>query len=193
MAQRNSEYERIVNDKYCTPAWVTRVLLPHIPIGITSVWEPAAGDCHIADVLRTGMRRVFTSDIEAGTDFLRTTKAPDTCKAIITNPPFKIARAFIDHALSLMEPREGFVAMLLPIDFDSAKTRQDLFGRPSLFSRKIVLIDRIVFFDRPGAAPSTNHAWFIWSHLHNRHEAPKIFYGGKNESNVGSYMESSFI
>ena len=57
------------------------------------------------------------------------------------------------------------VAMLLPIDFDSAKTRVHLFGNCSAFAAKFVLLSRIRWF--PGASsPSVNHAWFLWSRAH---------------------------
>jgi hypothetical protein len=109
---------------------------------------------------------VIGTDITRGVDFLETTSTPGACDAIITNPEFKIARQVIEHALELMRPCRGFVAMLLPTGYGHAKTRQHLFGNCTQFSKKIELTKRIIFFDRPGAAPSEWHAWFLWSWWH---------------------------
>lgn len=43
------------------------------------------------------------------------------------------------------------------------------------FAKKLVLTKRIVWFDAPGAAPSFNHAWYIWDHRHTG--APTLAYG----------------
>jgi len=152
VSQRNSGYARQERDLYETPVWVTRALLPHIPARVQSVWEPAAGGGKMAQVLVWHWHTSAT-DITSDPpfDFL-------TCggflrvDAIITNP-------------QLQEPT-GFVAMLLPIDFDSAKTRRHLFADCPAWSKKIVLPKRIVWFERKGAAPSQNHAWYIWDWQH---------------------------
>jgi hypothetical protein len=109
---------------------------------------------------------VIGTDIADGHDFLKYDSAPDRCDAIITNPEFRLAAPIIEHAIELMRRRDGMVAMLLRTDFGHAKTRQHLFGACPQFSKKIELTKRIVFFDRPGAAPSFSHAWFVWDWEH---------------------------
>jgi hypothetical protein len=56
--------------------------------------------------------------------------------------------------------------MLLRADFDSAKSRRHLFADCAAFARKIALTKRIVWFDGPKAAPSFNHAWYLWDWQH---------------------------
>jgi hypothetical protein len=74
-----------------------------------------------------------------------------------------MACRFIAHALELVP----VVAMLLRIDFDSGKTRAGLFRDCAAFAQKIVLLDRIVWFEREGApGPSENHCWMIWNRRH---------------------------
>jgi len=54
---------------------------------------------------------------------------------------------------------------LLPCDFDSAKTRVRYFGDCPEFVGKIVLRERIVWFQRSDGvreAPKENSAWFLW-------------------------------
>lgn len=161
MSQRNSEYERIPLDLYETPEWVTEALLPLIPPHIKTVWEPACGSGKMATVLANHRFAVLATDISKGRDFIAEPRS--LTDAIITNPPFKLAREFIEKTLTLNPP---FAAFLLRTDYDHAKTRQHLFGNCPRFAGKLVLTKRIVWFDRPGAAPSYNHAWFMWNRDH---------------------------
>ena len=57
-----------------------------------------------------------------------------------------LATEFIERALSLI-PTDGFVAMLLRCDFDSAKTRGHLFARCPEFAKKLTLVERIRWFE----------------------------------------------
>jgi hypothetical protein len=167
MSQRPSGYQRKEFDRYQTPALVTNVLVPHISnIAWRHIWEPAAGEGQMVRELAKHCPNVHSSDIETGIDFLRQGNALAT-DAIITNPPYALARQFIEHALALTKPTTGIVAMLLRTDYDHAATRQHLFSGCYAFARKIVLTKRIVWFDGPGAAPSFNHAWYLWDWLHD--------------------------
>ena len=65
----------------------------------------------------------------------------------------------------------------LKIDFDSGKTRVDLFRDNVRFSGKLVLIDRIEWFPSPSGS-SVNHAWFVWDREHRG--APRIAYADKS-------------
>ncbi len=180
MSQRDSGYVRKERDLYETPEWVTEVISSHAgATGDGPIWEPACGSGKMARVLRRYFD-VFESDIESGTDFLQTRTAPHTgMKRIITNPPYELATEFCEHALRLMEPSNGRVAMLLRTDFDHAKSRSHLFGNCPAFYKKVVLTNRIVWFEpEPGSkrkSPSFNHAWFIWDWTHEG--APTLAYG----------------
>lgn len=181
MVQRISDYERQPRDLYETPEWVTRALLRSrlVPFYKLQWWEPACASGKIAKEVNA----VFASDLVtsygATMDFLSSTEKniPYVVNAIITNPPFnKMAEKFIRHGLRFMEHgRIVFMAMLLPIDFDSGKTRRDMFGNCVYFAGKGVLTSRIVFIDKPGASPTTNHAWYTWS-LDKEFEYPIIQY-----------------
>lgn len=183
MSQRESGYERKERDLYETPTWPTEALLPHLP-DAEAILEPAAASGQMVRVLRRHAR-VIASDIEPFEgldgigDFLERTDAQG-CTGIVTNPPFGLAPQFIEHALRLMEPVDGFVAMLLRTNFDHAKSRTHLFRDCPAFSKKIVFLKRIVWFveddGRPKASPSMDHCWMIWNW---RHDGPAtIAYGG---------------
>jgi len=156
MSQRDSGYARIAFDQYETPEWATRALLPHILGGLV-IWEPACGSGKMSRILNAHL----ATDIQAGRDFLQE-RRPEGINAVITNPPYSTATEFIDHALELMEPVGGAVAMLLRTDFDHAKSRRRLFAEHPAFAKKLVLTKRIQWFEDSKSSPSFNHAWFIW-------------------------------
>lgn len=185
MSQRDSGYARQERDLYETPEWVTEALLPHLPRRLGDVWEPAAGRLKMVNVLARHMR-VYPSDICCsdgsfdGVDFLaQQTDRSGNADAIITNPPYELATEFCNHALRLMEPAAGMVAMLLRTDFDHAKSRSHLFRDCPAFTKKIVLMKRICWFvednGKPKASPSFNHAWYVWDWRHQG--PPSIAYG----------------
>jgi hypothetical protein len=176
MSQRNSEYRRRDDDDYATPVWVGRAIARYLRrANVTDIWEPAAGAGSLASTLTgEGFSVIATTD-----DFLKRTRPPrEDIDAIVTNPPYgpegrrDLACEFIRHALALPV---RLVAMLLRVDFDSGKTRVDLFRDNPRFAGKITLLDRIVWFERKGAAPSDNHAWFVWDAAGR----PLIRYAGK--------------
>jgi hypothetical protein len=175
LSQRNSEYSRIAAEKYYTPPWVVDALAPYLPQRIKSVWEPACGDGRMAKALRKLGLEVKATDLDRGKDFLI---GNDATECVITNPPFNQERQFIEHALKVTKPHRGFVAMLARINFDAGKTRAHLFGDCPQYAKKLVLTRRIVWFDRPGAAPSENHCWLMWDWLHNGPPEIAYYYEG---------------
>ncbi len=162
MSQRNSGYERQKDDAYYTPEWVTKALIPHIPSWVKYIWEPACGSGKMMNALFSGTKAsVIGTDIQGqdSHDFLKENST--MFDAIITNPPFKLSRKFIEHALELTKEKRGFV----PSDYDHAKTRQHLFKNCPQFSKRLVLTRRIVWFERDDGTdnPSGNHSWWIWN------------------------------
>ena len=90
------------------------------------VWEPACGPGAIVRVLRAHGHHVVATDLvdydladqeESGWDFLLERQLPIGVEAIVTNPPFKLADAFVAHALDLC-PK---VIMLLRFAFLEGK------------------------------------------------------------------------
>jgi hypothetical protein len=165
-----SNYARKENDLYQTEPWATEALLRHFPVAALTVWEPAAGNHLMADVLReSGARRVHTSDIatydrphDAIFDFLSAPYDGPVFNAIISNPPYgKGNRDAVRFAERALERCYGWVALLLTAKFDFGKTRRHLFQDNPRFAAKIALLDRIQWF--PGESSGTeDHAWYVW-------------------------------
>lgn len=183
-----SNFTRRVNDLYETEEWATEALLKFLPLSrVSTVWEPAAGNHKIADVLRRNGLDVITSDVavydrehDFAFDFLDE-RAPSAavCDAIVTNPPYgpgnRLAAKFARLAL---ERCDGWVALLLTAKFDFAKTRMDLFRDNPRFGGKVQLVDRIQWFE--GECTGTeDHSWYIWAPTGKAIFPPSISYAGR--------------
>lgn len=167
-----SRYARKENDLYQTEPWATEALLRRFSFQGLKVWEPAAGNHLIADVLREHGADVVTSDIKVydrphdGTlDFLAERFAYKNPRhdAIITNPPYgRGNRDAVRFAELSLARCSGYVALLLTAKFDFGKTRVHLFRDNPRFASKIALLDRIQWF--PGDHGGTeDHAWYVWA------------------------------
>lgn len=186
-----SNYARRENDLYQTEPWATAALLRNIPIGPGYVvWEPAAGNHLIADVLRERGIKVRTSDIvtydrphDAIFNFLidRPHNEPSV-NAIVTNPPYgKGNRDAVQFARLALDRCAGWVALLLTAKFDFGKTRAFLFRDNPRFHAKIALVDRIQWF--PGESSGTeDHAWYIWHPTVSIHPSgnARLLYEGRD-------------
>jgi hypothetical protein len=107
-------------------------------------------------------------------DFLHHAPPQTGISAIITNPPYALAREFIERALRFDGVR--VVAMLLRTDFDHAATRAHLFAGCPMFAKKVVLTKRIRWFEDSTGSPSFNHCWMIWDRQHRG--PPTLAYAG---------------
>src|SRR5262245_41824577 len=93
------------SDLYETPPQAVHALLKVESLP-AKVWEPAAGPGSIVTLLRDLGHSVVATDLHpwgcpnslAGADFLQQTSAPAGVEAIITNPPYSIAGAFVRQA-----------------------------------------------------------------------------------------------
>jgi hypothetical protein len=199
MGKHGTEYARVERDLYPTrSSWVVPALAEHVELAGVRAWEPACGDGHMAEGLRlAGCARVYSSDIvdysngqDETLDFLSTQEPVMEWppELICTNPPYgqggKLATAFTEAGLARIRRHGGMLALLLPADFDSAKTRARYFGDCPEFVGKIVLRRRIVWFERDDGkrgAPKENHAWFLWQRsLLAVRQAPAILYAPAN-------------
>lgn len=134
-ASNHTEEERQEDDYYATEPKATEELLK-VEEFSKYVWEPAVGGGHIAKVLEEHGHYVFASDIidrgYTGTvvgDFFddSTHKIPNSTD-IITNPPYKFAKEFVEHALEISA--EGTkIAMFLKLTFLEGKARKKLFEK----------------------------------------------------------------
>jgi hypothetical protein len=151
MGKHEIGYPRVAHDLYPTrEPWVTQVLLQHFRIRGLNTWEPATGEGHMAEILKAAdPASVYCSDvIERGypldkiVDFTSAILLDLPLDGVITNPPFgsrgQLAERFIATGIEHIR-FNGFLALLLPSDFDCAARRRQYFAQCPLFAAKIVL------------------------------------------------------
>ena len=186
MTIRASSYARQENDCYQTEPWATEALLKFFPVQGCRVWEAAAGNHLMADVLREHGAEVFTSDIKTYSrdhdrifDFLQEKDVAVNLDidALITNPPYgKYNYDAMRFANLALKRCRGMVALLLPVKFDSGSKRLNLFRDNPRFRAKIVLVDRIRWFPGTTTAGTEDHAWFVWCEEGRVPVPPRLLY-----------------
>jgi hypothetical protein len=185
MGKHGSQYARVERDLYPTPDWVVGALVEHVDLCGLRIWESACGDGRMAEALKTHGASTYATDIAGdyaeelfdfcSPGFPKGLGVPD---GIVTNPPFSRANSFVDMGLTRIASG-GFLALLLPTDFDSAVGRRRFFHDCPFFCARIVLTKRIVWFARSDgerAQPKENHAWFIWQRPVMRGRLPIVRY-----------------
>jgi hypothetical protein len=159
-------------DLYETPPVAVDALLA-VEMLPYRIWEPAAGRGAIVKVLRDAGHVVICSDmihrdfpLDFERDFLKETKAPPRTELILTNPPYRLATEFVEHALTLC-PR---VVMLCRLGFLESKCRSGILDSGTLAAVH-VFIERLPMMHRDGwarprASSAIPFAWFIWDRNH---------------------------
>lgn len=127
---RSKTEVREQDDFYATPPEVTQLFLNNFKEvhRINNIWEPACGNGDMSKVLEDNLFSVRSSDlIDRGygdiVDFLKES-APFN-GSIMTNPPYKLGKEFLQKALDLI-PNDQYVIFLLRIQFLESKTRRKL-------------------------------------------------------------------
>lgn len=135
-ASNHSKKERENNDYYATDPKALEIFLNKIKKdGIVlhnNIWECACGQGHLSKVLKDKNYIVTSSDLidrgygTYGVDFLNMSNKWDG--DILTNPPYKYAKEFVEKAMELVT--EGkYVIYFLKIQFLESKTRKELFQK----------------------------------------------------------------
>jgi hypothetical protein len=171
MARRREPPDAL--DFFPTPPWATRALFRHVlpAIGadtIETVWEPACGEGHMADVVAEFARgQVIASDIfdyrygQAPIDFLHDEPLVRP-EWIITNPPFSSACEFTLRALELAT--KG-VAMLVRTQWIESIGRYEKLFRdrpPAIYAPFVERVPMVKGRWDPDASTATSYAWFVW-------------------------------
>lgn len=171
-ASNHSETEREVNDFYATDPNTLEIFLKALERDgfklHNHIWEPACGMGHLSKVLESKSYEVFSTDLinrgygQYNQDFLqlRTTGEQD----ILTNPPYKYAKEFVEHSLEIL--KDGYYCiMLLKIQFLEGKDRRKLFDK---FPPKYIYINssrQLCYLNGDMSnkiSSATCYCWFIW-------------------------------
>jgi hypothetical protein len=175
-ASNHTDKERETNDYYATEPKALELLL-ELENFSPYVWECACGEGHLSKVLKSHGYDVKSSDIvnrgyiETETlDFLQVKKEDikqEISRDIITNPPYKYAKEFVEHALDISMDSTK-IAMFLKVQFLEGKARRDLFKKyppkKIYVSSSRLLCAKNGDFQkmRDGGGSAVAYAWFIW-------------------------------
>lgn len=166
-ASNHVEEERQEDDFYATDPKAARLLL-----GLEdfdhNIWECACGEGHLAEAFKERGHNVFATDLidrgygMGGFDFLKCNVHWDG--DIITNPPYKYAQEFVEHAMELV-PDGAKVAMFLKLQFLEGKARKELFRK---YPPKTVYVSssRLICakngdFDKVTSS-AVAYCWYVW-------------------------------
>ena len=163
--------ERVENDYYATPPESTIALLEREKFSGDTL-EPCCGQGHISEVLKDYGYEVISNDLvdrgygEHNEDFLNSKSL--TANNVITNPPFKYAKEFIEKSL---EVTNGKVAMFCKVQLLEGVSRREMFENTPLktvyvFTKRQNPLRNGSPVDENGKkwASTMCFAWFVWEH-----------------------------
>ena len=169
-ASNHTDKEREIDDYYATDPKAIDLLLSVEDFN-ENIWEPACGEGHLSKRLeRFGFNVKSTDLIErgygiSGIDFLECNEHFNG--DIITNPPYKFAKEFIEKSLDLI-PEGNKVAMFLKIQFLEGKARRKLFDinppKVVYVSSSRILCAKNGEFEKmkAGGGSAVAYAWYVW-------------------------------
>lgn len=171
-ASSHSNHDREVNDYYATDPnslvlFLNKIKKDNLVLN-KNIWECACGEGHLSNVLKKEGFDVLSTDlIDRGygdgiVDFLKYDSNYDG--DILTNPPYKYAKEFVEKAISLI-PIGNYVVMFLKIQFLESKNRYELFKK---YPPKYVYVhsDRQTCYINGDMSEKKSSAscycWFVW-------------------------------
>jgi predicted RNA methylase len=165
--------DRAEDDFYATQSKTTKALLNVLKLN-GSILEPACGDGHISEVLKEYYpnQEIVSTDLvyrnygKGNVDFI-THDYGRKFDNIITNPPFSLAKEFVEKGLEISNDK---VIMLLKIQFlESSKRKEFLMNSPLKYiyvfsERQSTLKDGLELNPLNNKPWSTTLllAWFVW-------------------------------
>jgi hypothetical protein len=168
--RRSHIFDRDDHDYYVEPPWCSERLFAVEPFA-GLIWDPAAGSGTIPRAARAADLSTFASDVAdhgcgPRQDFL-TAPAPAVAFSIVTNPPFKLARAFVERALTLGAAK---VAIIFP----TARLNAARWLEPLPLTRVWLLTPRpsmppgevITRGEKPGGG-KTDFCWLVFDRAHS--------------------------
>ena len=135
-ASNHTDKERELDDFYATDPKALEIFLQALERDNlklhSNIWECACGQGHLSKVLEDKGYNVWSTDLidrgygKSGIDFLTYSPNEKWNGDILTNPPYKYAKEFVEKGLELVNIG-NYVVMLLKIQFLEGQARLKLF------------------------------------------------------------------
>lgn len=132
-ASNHSNTDRQTDDYYATDPIAVDALIRDGGVTFTNkIWECACGEGHLSNKLKEYGCEVYSTDLinrgygDGIIDFLNFSDRVDM--DIVTNPPYKFAKEFIEHAMDITSEGNR-VFMFLKVQFLEGKSRKELFKK----------------------------------------------------------------
>ena len=167
MSATNRGAKRDPKDRYNTPEYAVKLICGEIDwSNVMTFYEPCRGKDHIWNVvkIRRGYSlKMFWSEIDRGRDYLKGKKWQ--VDLTLTNPPFSLAREFIDQARS----HSSVTVMLLRLNYLGSQKRREwwqnqepdyifaLSERPCFEKKKSKRTGKLLI-----STDATEYGWFVW-------------------------------
>lgn len=170
-ASNHTDKERQSEDYYATTPKAAELLL-ELETFSKNIWECACGEGHLSKVFQKAGHSVMSTDLvdrgfgESGINFLEIDNYVWDGD-IITNPPYKYGREFVEKSLQLI-PKGNKVAMFLKLQFMEGKARKKLFleNPPKTIyvsSSRLMCAKNGQFDDMiAGGGSAVAYAWYVW-------------------------------
>ena len=166
-ASNHALEDRQEEDYYATDPKAAELLMEVEP-ELRNIWECACGEGHLAKVFDKYNKLAKATDLidrgygDPPLDFLKTYIFYHG--DIVTNPPYKFAKEFIEQALCMVEDGRK-VCMFLKVTFLEGKARKEFFKKypPKTIyvcSGRIPCAKNGDFEKYPSSAIA--YAWFVW-------------------------------
>ena len=186
LAGGNPKDKRVDNDFYATDPKAVEMLIEKYSFNNGVFLEPCVGNGNISKVIEL---KYPNSNIE-GIDIVDrgypntvisnflTYKTDKKYDNIITNPPYSLAKEFVEKGMEMLNSN-GKMAMFLKIQFLESEKRIDMFKKHPpkyiyVFSKRMATWNNGEPTDKNGKRWATTmcHAWFVWEK--NNKEEPKV-------------------
>ena len=163
-AHNETKEAREEHDYYATQPIAAKLLIECEELN-HNIWECACGEGHLSKVFIANGFNVKSTDLidrgfgEGGVDFLKQTEIFDG--DIVTNPPYRYAQEFIEHALTLL-PEGNKLCMFLKIQFLEGKARRKLYDTTP--PKTIYVSSSRIQCGRNGVLKGSMvaYAWYVW-------------------------------